>query len=402
MKGKQSMHRTEQQTGQKLDWESVRERLTQSALQNISCGKTGGIAEAVLQNNETVFQGCFSDKSLGIHVDETTVFRLASMTKPITTVAVLQLVERGKLSLEAPVFRFIPTYEHLNLGRMNGEYMEVVGPAKTHITVRHLLTHTSGLGSGPVGHWVDRQFPRTERHSLEQTVERYAEYPLDFEPYSQQAYSGSHAFDVLARIVEILSEMQFGEYLKKEIFEPLGMMDTTFAPTEEQWARMIPVHDYQNGRGILADYPTGGVFLGLPVTCCAGGTALASTLRDYVRFAEMLQNNGCLDGVRIISEQMVKEMSRQQLPPELMSGVRNWGLGVRVVTDDPANVLPCGSFGWSGALGGHFWIDPVNRITAVYLKNSLYDGGSWSKTGQQFEQDIYSSFSGELSERRRT
>ena len=106
----------------------------------------------------------------------------------------------------------------------------------------------------------------------------------------------------------------------------------------------------------------------------------------------MLLNYGSTGGVRIVGEQMIREMARPQLPPELMSGVRNWGLGVRYVTDDPKNILPCGSFGWSGALGGHFWVDPVNQIVAVYLKNSLYDGGSWSRTGQQFEKDIYTSF----------
>ena len=395
-KRRQMMQRIEQQTARKLDRETVRKRLTQSALRNVSCGKTGGIAEAVVQNGEMYFLGCFDDERLGIHVDETTIFRLASMTKPVTAVAVLQLLERGELSLEDPVYQYIPAYEHLNIGRINGEELEVIGPAKKHITIRHLLTHTSGLGSGPVGHWVDKQFPRSEHYTLEQTVERYAEYPLDFEPYSKQVYSGSHAFDVLARIVEIVSGMRFGDYLNQEIFDPLGMPDTVFAPTMEQWARMIPVHDYRDGKGCFADYPSGGVFLGLPVTCCAGGTALASTLKDYVRFAEMLQNRGCLDGVRIIGEKMIREMSRQQLPPELMNGVRNWGLGVRVVTDDPANTLPCGAFGWSGALGGHFWVDPVNRITAVYLKNSLYDGGSWSKTGQEFERDVYSSFSNKL------
>ena len=263
--------------------------------------------------------------------------------------------------------------------------------AKTPITIRHLLTHTSGLGSGPVGQWVAELLPRPERKTLAQTTAHYAKYPLDFEPYTQQFYSGSHAFDVLARIVEILSGQHYGEFLRKEIFEPLSMQDTGFAPTDEQWERMTPVHDYQDGKGILADYPTGGVFLGIPTSCCAGGTALASTLKDYTRFAQMLLNYGQLDGVRIVGEDMIREMARQQLPKTLMSGVRNWGLGVRVVTDDPQNLLPCGCFGWSGALGSHFWVDPVNQIVAVYLKNSLHDGGSWSRTGQQLEQDVYAS-----------
>lgn len=375
-----------------LDVKKLTHDIEKTSLLDIESGRVGGIAVAVMQSGETVYQGCFGDDRLGIKVDENTLFRLASMTKPITTVAVLKLVEQGEITLEDSIYHYIPEYEHMNVGRMNEGELEIVGPAEKHITIRHLLTHTSGLGSGPVGQWVAEKLPRPERKTLAQTVQHYAKYPLDFEPYTKQAYSGSHAFDVLSRIVEIISGMQYGEFLKKEIFDPLEMPDTSFAPTKEQWERMIPVHDYKDGHGIIADYPSGGVFLGIPTTCCCGGTALASTLKDYKKFADMLLNYGSTGGVRIVGEQMIREMARPQLPPELMSGVRNWGLGVRYVTDDPKNILPCGSFGWSGALGGHFWVDPVNQIVAVYLKNSLYDGGSWSRTGQQFEKDIYTSF----------
>ena len=375
-----------------LDVKKLTHDIEKTSLLDIESGRVGGIAVAVMQSGETVYQGCFGDDRLGIKVDENTLFRLASMTKPITTVAVLKLVEQGEITLEDSIYHYIPEYEHMDVGRMNEGKLEIVGPAEKHITIRHLLTHTSGLGSGPVGQWVAEKLPRPERKTLAQTVQHYAKYPLDFEPYIKQTYSGSHAFDVLSRIVEIISGMQYGEFLKKEIFDPLEMPDTSFAPTKEQWERMIPVHDYKDGHGIIADYPSGGVFLGIPTTCCCGGTALASTLKDYKKFADMLLNYGSTGGVRIVGEQMIREMARPQLPPELMSGVRNWGLGVRYVTDDPKNILPCGSFGWSGALGGHFWVDPVNQIVAVYLKNSLYDGGSWSRTGQQFEKDIYTSF----------
>ena len=221
-------------------------------------------------------------------------------------------------------------------------------------------------------------------------VKYYAQIPLDFEPYTGQAYSGSFAFDVLAHIVELVAGIPFVEFLKREVLDPLGMIDTCFAPTKQQWERMIPMHDYRNGRGILAEYPANSVFMGVPTTCCSGGTALASTLSDYKRFGDMLLNYGSTGGSCIIGEEWIREMAKEQLPISLMSGVRNWGLGVRVVTTDPRNVLPCGSFGWSGALGGHFWVDPDNRIVAIYLKNSLYDGGAGSKTGRQFERDVCS------------
>ena len=371
-----------------LNLEVLRAGIEATSQADIQSGRVGGIAIAVMQNGETVYQGYFADENLGMDVTEHTLFRLASMTKPITTVAVLKLAEMGKITLDDPVFRYIPEFEHMNVGRRNGDEIEIVGPAKTQMTIRHLLTHTSGLGSGEVGQLLAERFPFTERKSLVYNVQHYAQCPLDFEPYTKQTYSGSFAFDVLAHIVEIAAEIPFGEFLKKEVLEPLEMFDTCFAPTKEQWGRMIPMHDYKDGKGILADYPEDSVFMGVPTSCCSGGTALASTLSDYKKFGDMLLHYGCMGGKRIIGESWIREMAKEQLPASLMSGVRNWGLGVRVVTADLKNVLPCGSFGWSGALGSHFWVDPENKIVAIYMKNSLYDGGAGSKTGRQFEKDV--------------
>ncbi|MBR2036130.1 MAG: beta-lactamase family protein [Lachnospiraceae bacterium] len=373
-----------------LEVERLKRQIEATSLTDIQSGRVGGIAIAVMQNGETVYQNCFENEILGIHITEDTLFRLASMTKPVTAVAVLKLVEQGRIMLDDPVALYIPEFTHMNVGKRNGDEVNIVGPAKHQITIRHLLTHTSGLGSGEVGQWAASRFPFTERKSLEQNVQYYAKIPLDFEPFTKQAYSGSFAFDVLARIVELVADIPFGEYLKKEVLEPLDMTDTCFAPSKEQWERMIPMHDYKDGMGVLAEYPKDSVFMGVPTGCCSGGTALASTLRDYKKFADMLLNYGRYKGNYIIGEKVIREMVTAQVPEDIMSGVRNWGFGVRVVTADPRNVLPAGSFGWSGALGGHFWVDPTNQIVAIYLKNSLYDGGSGSKTGRQFEKDVYS------------
>lgn len=373
-----------------LEVERLKRQIEATSLADIQSGRVGGIAISVMQNGDTVYQNYFEDESLGIHITEDTLFRLASMTKPITAVAVLKLVEQKRIMLDDPVALYIPEFIRMNVGKKNGNEVDIVGPAKRQITIRHLLTHTSGLGSGEVGQWAASKFPFTERKSLEQNVKYYAGIPLDFEPFTKQAYSGSFAFDVLARVVELAADIPFGEYLKKEVLEPLEMADTCFAPTNEQWERMIPMHDYKDGRGILAEYPKDSVFMGVPTGCCSGGTALASTLGDYKKFADMLLNYGRYKGSYIIGEKMIRQMAAAQVPEDIMSGVRNWGFGVRVVTADPRNVLPAGSFGWSGALGGHFWVDPTNQIVAIYLKNSLYDGGSGSKTGRQFEKDVYS------------
>ena len=355
---------------QMLDIDKLKANIEATSRSDIESGRVGGIAVAVMQNGETIYQNCFSDDRLGINVSENTLFRLASMTKPVTTVTVLKLAEQGKITLDDPVYQYIPEYEHMNIGRMNGGKVEIVSQAKRHITIRHILTHTSGLGSGSVGAWVTKQLPTSQRKSLEFNAHYYAQNPLDFEPASQQAYSGSHAFDVLARVAEIASGMHFGELVKKEICNPMEMNDTVFAPSEEQWKRMVPMHDYKDGVGFITEYAKNSVFAGVPVSCCSGGTALASTLNDYKKFADMLLNYGRMGDKQIVGENMIREMIRPQLAENHLDGLENWGLGVRVITNDQRNVLPCGTFGWSGALGGHFWVDPQNRIVAIYLKNS--------------------------------
>lgn len=377
----------------KLDIKKLNAALNTTFEADIQSGRVGGIAALVMQNGKTVYQNCFSNEKLGIHVSEHTIFRLASMSKPVTTAAVLILADRGELRLDDPVYYYIPEYETMNLGRVNENGLEIVGPAKNQITIRHLLTHSSGIGGGPVGQYVSSQLPTKERKCLEQTVKFFAQNPLDYEPSTRQAYSGVNAFDVLSRIVEIVSQMSFSRFLEKEIFVPLGMTDTTFTPTKEQWGRMIPMHTYEEGEGKIVDFPENSIFEGIPTTCFSGGAALASTLYDYKLFADMLLHYGSARGKQLIGEKWIREMARPQLPDHVMKNDRrNWGLGVRVITNHPDNVLPCGTFGWSGAYGGHFWVDPVNEIVAVYLKNSRYDGGSGAQTGVRFEKDVYASF----------
>ena len=371
-----------------LNEKRLKERIRTTVLADIESGRVGGVAVAVTQNGKTVYQDCFGDERIGIHVSENTLFRMASMTKPITVAAILMLVDRGMLELDTPIADFLPSFRKMYIGRMGKDVPQCVEPAKTLITIRHLLTHSGGLGSGPVGDYIYAKLSAKERICLNRVVEYYAENPLDFEPYTSQCYSGIHGFDVLARIVEVVSGMDYDKFLEKELFSPLEMVDTTFAPTAQQWSRMIPMHIYKNGVGMVADFPQNSVFEGFPTTCFAGGAGLASTLQDYKKFAAMLLDYGKFEGGQLISEKMIQEMAAPQLPAFLMKGQEVWGLGVRVITEETYADLPCGTFGWSGAYGTHFWVDPVNEITAVYLKNSLYDGGSGASTARRFEQDV--------------
>ena len=320
-----------------------------------SC-KVGAAAMVVRQRGKIVYQGFF-----GENVTEKTLFRLASMTKPVTAVAIMHLVDKGLVKVEEPIETYLP------------------GFAGKGITVEHLLTHSSGLGSRELGDEQHAKRPRESTESLEAAIAYYQTLPLAFEPGTAPDYSPVFGFDVLGRIVEVVSGMKYDRFLKEEIFAPLGMADTTFDPNEEQWSRMIPMHNLVEGKSVTVPMPKHCIFEDFPASYCAGGAALAGTLEDYGKFAEMLLNKG---GV-LLSPEAVENMGKRHYDI--------WGLGVRAAFDDVVfDPLPKGCFGWSGAYGTHFWVDPANEITAVYMKNSYYDGGSGAITAHQFEIDVYS------------
>lgn len=375
----------------KLNRVLLKENIEKRINERISSGMVGGCAAMVMQDGEVIYKNYFSSESFD--VNEKTAFRLASMTKPITAAAILICIDRGLVALEDKVSKFVPGFAKMQIGKMNDGKLEIVGDAEKEITVLHLLTHTSGLGSGDVGNYaLSKMTHEKEQSCLREAVEHYSRSALDFEPFSAQFYSAIFGFDVLARIVEIASGMAYNDFIRENILEPLGMEDTTFTPTDEQRSRLIPMHDYVDGKAVPVDFPVGGMFEGLPLAYFMGGAGLAATMSDYSRFAEMLLNYGEYNGKRIISEELVRTMGTPHVPHEIMPYSERWGLGVRVIVDCEYKRLPVGAFGWSGAYGTHFWVDPENRITAIYMKNSRFDGGSGAETAAHFEEDVTNSF----------
>ena len=351
---------------------------------DVEAQRVCGAAVAVLQRGEVLYRANFGlqhpEKPEALRSDA--VFRIASMTKPITAVAVLQLAQQGKLQLQDEVAKYLPQYARIPMA--DGGYNTVP------LRIWHLLTHTSSMEADALSRETARyKIPLENNKTIAGAVDYYAKLPLPFEPGTHRRYSGRVAYDILGRIVEVVSGVEFAEYLQQNIFQPCGMVDTTFAPSQEQWQRVVGMHNFVDGKGVAAPTVPGCVVDNCPVTHPLGGSGLISTLDDYIKFAQMLQNRGMAPGGRVLDEVWIDEMRKAQLPKEMMSESVNQGLGVRVITGDGYPWLPDGTYGWSGAYGTHYWVDPVNEITAIYLKNSHYDGGSGALTGKHFEEDVF-------------
>lgn len=375
-----------------LDKCLLEKNITELAESDINKQKAFGSAYLVLDKSGVVSELCFGNTSVenGRSVDARTLFRLASMTKPVTAVAVLILVERGRISLSDPIHKYIPEFAdmHVVARAENGEYVDLGAPKKAP-TVKNLLTHTSGFGSD---YAKLASITAEDRRTVDSFVDYVMKFGLDYEPDTEERYSGTAAYDVLVKLVEAITGRDYYDFIKEELLLPLEMCDTVFAPSEEQWDRLIAMHTVRDGKNAVAEMPKGCIFGEFPCEHRLGGAGLVSTLNDYGHFASMLLNGGVYNGRRIIAEETVRLMAEPYIPKGPDSLNQSWGLSVRVVTTAEYADLPIGSFGWSGAYGTHFWIDPVNGVAAVMLRNSQLDGGGESVSAREFEKAVNASF----------
>ena len=345
----------------------------------------------VYQEGRCVFSTVFgTDLFTGTAANKGMIYRAASMTKPITSVAVLQLIDKHLLSLDDKVSKFFPKAKDLKVAKVNDNKIVDYLPCEREITIRNLLSHTSGIGCQPVS---DILGVTNNTLSLDEAINDILSKPLSFEPDSSQSYSPTEAFDIAAGIVQIVSDCPFDEYLKKNIFAPLKMVNTTFSPTDLQWKNIVAMHNRTNeGKSEISVRPEGCVFENYLPKRMPAGAGLITTAEDYIKFADMLCFKGTTkDKRRILSENAVNLMASSQIPSSIDMGFEKWGLGVRVVTSkDYPWGLGVGCFGWSGAYGSHFWVDMENRISVVMMKNSLFDGGA-GHSACQLEKAVYQS-----------
>lgn len=313
------------------------------------------------------------------------LFRMASSTKPVAGVAIMMLMEEGKVRLSDPVSKFIPEFKDPKVAVLKSSTLPPAMPgqpppapeiytipASREITVRDLLTHTSGLGSGgaSAGEASKVMQARKPTDTLADLIPRLGALPLDFQPGTQFRYSGLAGIDVLSRIVEIASGLTFDQFLKQRIFDPLGMKDTFFALPEDRQPRLMTL--YRRAGNKLEKHPNQEMLMNR--VYFSGAAGLVSTAEDYFHFAQMLANGGQLNGKRLLSPRTVELMSSNhtgEMFPGQLGRPPGMGFGftVEVVVDaiKADSRRSNGSFGWDGAFGTHFWIDPKEQLVAVLM-----------------------------------
>ena len=370
------------------------ERVAEMAQGYVDEGKLAGVVNLVARGGKIVHfravgqRGAEDDRP----VTKDSLFRIFSMTKPITAVAAMMLYEEGKFRLSDPVADIVPELAELNV-LVDGELV----PAKNTMTMRHLLTHTCGLSYGfnprdP----VDQRYREAQLFAaadLDEFAKRLGELPLAFEPGERWHYSV--AVDVTGLVVQRLSGMSFDEFLRQRIFEPLDMKDTFFNVPEDKMHRFLPNHAWnrqeekltqlqveEDDEDAFARYRNATLF--------SGGGGLVSTALDYARFAEMVRRGGELDGARLLSPKTVSFMTANHLPAAIEGGGSGedptgasasrfgFGLGWGINTDVVASgvVGSVGEYSWGGAAGTVFWVDPVEEMVVVGMIQLM--GSPWN------------------------
>ena len=349
------------------------ERIARWQQSQVDAGAFSGTVAAIARNGKVAYLRAvgFRDNAKTTPLKEDAIFWIASMTKPVTSVAAMMLVEKGKLDLAAPVYQYLPELKDMMVGvetkdPVTGATELKREPQKRPMTVEDLLRHTAGLDLRREDNKVIDGVFRPGK-TLADYVSALAKLSLAHQPGEVSAYSSS--FNVLGRVIEVASDQPLDQFLENRLFKPLCMVDTGFWVPPEKLSRLI---DRPGSlRPVMSDVTK-------PITFFSGSGGLVSTAADYLRFCQMLLNGGELDGVRILKAATVRQMTTNALPPDIRfagdflgpQAGSTWGLGFAVRNDpDRSLVVPgsVGSFSWSGISGTYFWVDPGEQLIAVQL-----------------------------------
>jgi CubicO group peptidase (beta-lactamase class C family) len=375
--------------------------------QYIDEGKLNGATALIARNGKIVYYRGFgyADKENNRPMKRDAIFRIASQSKAITSVAVMILYEEGKILLDEPVSKYIHSFKNQQvLDKYNEKdttYTTV--PAKREVTIRDLLTHTSGIGYAQIGSAEFnaiyaknniRSFYGLGSKSLGDDMQKLGTLPLAHQPGEKFTYGLNS--DVLGYLVEIVSQMSLADFFQKKIFAPLGMKDTYFYIPSEKQNRLVttyipdstgklnPLPGRFDANGIIdIDYPKSNG------TYYSGGAGLSSTIYDYAVFLQMLLNGGVYDGKRILSRHTISMMTMNQLG-EIEFGANKFGLGFSVVTDKGSAKAPfsVGTYSWGGIYSTNYWVDPKEKIVGLFYKQLWNDPAG--ESSDKFEVMTYS------------
>jgi len=336
--------------------------------------KIAGVSVFVARKGEEVLYGQwgYQDREKEIPLNRKSIVRIYSMTKPITSVAVMQLVEQGNIDLDVPVSKYMPEFRSLKVLEGDGEDAKEVKPRRP-MTTRDLLRHTSGLTYGFFGNTVvDQQYRRAgllvTDINIKATVKKLGEIPLQNHPGDRFHYSVSA--DVLGRLVEVVSGEKLDDYFQSHIFDPLGMVDSFFSVPKEKQDRVMQMYANRRGKPLeISAWHHSIRIMSENNKFYSGGGGLCSTVDDYFAFSQMLVNKGTLGEKRVISEDSIDQMFTNQLAKIENPPGRNFkfGLGFRC--------FPKGDFGWGGAAGTKFWVHPEKETVIIYMIQMMPNEG---------------------------
>ncbi|WP_346855022.1 serine hydrolase domain-containing protein [uncultured Draconibacterium sp.] len=359
-----------------------------------------GVVALVARNGKIVLYKAYgmADNESGRALQRDDIFRIASQTKAITSTAVMMLWEEGKFRLDDPISKYIPEFKNEQvLDSLYADGTYTTTPASTPITIRHLLSHTSGIGYGIID--SDKRFKKiyqdagvtdlftTENISIEESVKKLAKLPLHHNPGEKFTYS--EGLDVLGYFIEILSGVPFDEFLRTRILDPLGMNDTWFYLPDSKQSRLVSVQTKKDNKWVKfpttfydPDYPKKGA-----KRFFSGGAGLSSTAKDYATFLQMYLNNGELNGVRILSRTTVQTMLANQIGTIWEGDDAHFGLAFQVINEkgeDMGGQGSAGTFSWGGYFNTQYFADPQENMIGIIMKQTQ-DINS-DETGWKFRQ----------------
>jgi CubicO group peptidase (beta-lactamase class C family) len=377
-----------------------RDQISETMENYLSTKEVAGGALIIRKDGDVIYRNKWGYSNVEEQklIEDDTIFRIASMTKIVTAVAVMKLYEEDKIGLDDEVRKYIPEFtdpkvvvdkRFVNLEELKHPFWKMLtfnyekvktAPAERGITIRDLLSHSSGLELGAAG-YIALLKMKYKDDTLKTRVQKYAKHPLDFQPGTAAGYSPTASFDVLARIIEIISGVSFADYLKREIFEPLEMKDATFRPTGEQWKRVAQIYKPRKGKHINMTGTKEDIdFVGrIGPNYFSGSAGLYCTIDDFDNLGQMLCAEGRYRGKQFLKSETIKLMHTEaalnhlEFEPGMV-----WGLGMLIRQDpeEAESFAKKDTYGWSGHYGTHFFVSPEDKLQVVFMM-ARSDIGGW-------------------------